>query len=59
MIKLVQTDDMEEILVCPYCMDEKSVNDSGCCGESSAHFQPAYLIGDDCYLECDIEWVNK
>ena len=29
----------EQILVCPYCENEKSEEALGCCGESSAHFE--------------------
>lgn len=27
------------ILVCPFCMEEKTGRELGCCGESSAHFE--------------------
>lgn len=26
-------------LICPYCGDEKSGDEIGCCGESRAHFE--------------------
>ena len=29
---------MDTILICPYCMDEKTGDELGCCGESCDHF---------------------
>jgi hypothetical protein len=41
-----------EITVCPYCGDEKHGNSYGCCGESSCHFEKAYVLKDgDCVTE--------
>jgi hypothetical protein len=43
----------EIVLVCPYCMNEVSDETLGHCGESSAHFEKAYLINDEVILERD------
>lgn len=43
-----------EILVCPYCMDEVSYNRTGCCGESSAHFDTAYVTQDETFLKHEV-----
>lgn len=41
----------KEITVCPYCMDEVREGQFGCCGESSGHFERAYVtITDETYL---------
>lgn len=44
-----------EILACPYCMSEVSQDDTGCCGESSAHFEKAYVIQDETFLESEVQ----
>ncbi|MGZ3694117.1 MAG: hypothetical protein ACXWQO_07945 [Bdellovibrionota bacterium] len=36
---------VEKQLCCPYCGEKKSVEDSGCCDETSAHF--VYEENDD------------
>lgn len=54
-IKLNQSMIQNETLCCPYCMDEVSQDDTGCCGESSAHFETAYVTQDETYLESQIE----
>jgi len=46
------------ITVCPYCMDE-SHNKTGCCGESSAHFETAVVSQSEAYLENEIEVVSE
>lgn len=58
-MKQVKISDIEdELLVCPYCMTEVSIDDLGCCGESSAHFETAYLIEDELYLKREIEVIE-
>lgn len=47
-----------EILVCPYCMSEVSQNKMGCCGESSAHFEMAYVAQDETFLESEVELID-
>ncbi len=44
-----------ETLACPYCMSEVSQDETGCCGESSAHFEKAYVIQDEIFLESEVE----
>ena len=34
----------DEVLTCPYCMSAVSFQQMGCCGESSAHFETAYIV---------------
>lgn len=46
------------VFVCPYCMSEVSHDDTGCCGESSAHFETGYIVGEETLLESQIEIVN-
>ena len=41
---------MPVIIVCPYCMNKVNDDTLGCCGESSAHFIEACVIGDTVYL---------
>lgn len=48
-----------EALVCPYCMSEVSQDDSGCCGESSAHFETAYVTEDETYLKSEVEVIYE
>ena len=57
-IKLKRSMIQNEILVCPYCMDEKSQDDTGCCHETSAHFETAYVTQDEIYLASQIEIEN-
>ena len=47
-----------EELVCPYCMSEVSQDDMGCCGESSCHFETAYIVGDNAYLHSEVELIE-
>ena len=49
----------EEFLCCPYCMGEVRSEQFGCCGESSAHFQTAYVVDGESFLEDDIEIVDE
>ena len=43
------------MLICPYCRDEKTMDDLSCCGESCMHF---IEVCDDCGEE-DCECVFK
>lgn len=57
--KQVRKIDIEDkSLVCPYCMIEVSFDDQGCCGESSAHFETAYLIEGELYLKQEVEVIK-
>jgi hypothetical protein len=58
MIQLKESEIEAKILVCPYCGDERSQDDMGCCGESSAHYETAYMVQDDMYLESEVEIVK-
>lgn len=54
------TDIQDEILVCPYCMNDVSSDSFGCCGESSAHFETAYVLNDDeVLLDSEIKIINE
>ena len=47
---------VDEITVCPYCMYPTSemYRFKGCCGESSSHFEKAYILENgDCILESE------
>ncbi len=44
----------DELLVCPYCMGQVGMDDRGCCGESSCHFETAYEIGGELYLDSEV-----
>lgn len=37
-LEILAERETETHLVCPYCMSDKSGDEIGCCGESSAHF---------------------
>lgn len=57
--KQVKETDIEDIVtVCPYCMTKVSADSLGCCGESSAHFEDAYIIEDEYYLKHEIEVIE-
>lgn len=59
MIKIKENTIQDEILVCPYCMNEKNCESMGCCGESDCHFERAITtISGDCYLISEIEIIN-
>jgi len=45
-------------LVCPYCMHPVSSDIDGHCGESSGHFEYAWEIDGDLYLESELEWIE-
>lgn len=57
-MKILSADIIEEITVCPYCMETRSQESLGCCGESSCHFERAYVTKDlECYLESEVEII--
>lgn len=50
--------DADLVLACPYCGDDKSHSETGCCGESSAHFEAGYIIDDVFHPETDVQIVR-
>ena len=54
MKRILESEIIEELLVCPYCGDPKTCEDRGCCGESSCHFERAYATKDETYLESEV-----
>ena len=54
-IKLSQV--IDTITVCPYCMNEAR-NKMGCCGESSCHFETAYVTEDETLLQSETEVID-
>lgn len=53
-IILSKADIVDCVLVCPYCMNDAG-SKSGCCGESSGHFEKAFITkDDDCYLASEV-----
>lgn len=56
MAKKVITRDQieEELYVCPYCMSDVRPDQLGCCGESSCHFETAYLVDGEALLESEV-----
>ena len=51
---------MQEILVCPYCMNPVSDMLVGCCGESSGHFEVCYITHkDEWYLASEVRFDSK
>ena len=56
MIKIKKTDIVDEVTVCPYCMDDYT--GIVCCGEN--HPELAYITKDgNCYLDNEIEIVSE
>lgn len=50
---------INEILVCPYCMNEVGCEVAGCCGEHRGHFEIGYVTLDqDVYLKSEVRIVN-
>lgn len=45
-MRIVDDRETEIILVCPYCGDEKSGRELGCCGESRTHFEEREVYCD-------------
>lgn len=56
--QIKEIDIEDELFVCPYCMTEVSSDDRGHCGESSTHFETAYIIEDELYLKREIEVIE-
>jgi hypothetical protein len=54
MKRILESEIIEELLVCPYCGDPKTCEDRGCCGESSCHFERAFATKDEVYLESEV-----
>lgn len=54
MKRILESEIIEELLVCPYCMNPVTCEDRGCCGESSCHFERAYATKDEVYLESEV-----
>jgi hypothetical protein len=51
--------DCDKVTFCPYCGDQKSRSETGCCGESSCHFETGYLDQDDTlHPESEVEIVR-
>jgi len=58
-IKINESDIVDTVTLCPYCMSEPK-SDLGCCGESSAHFDKAYITKDDeYYLTSEVEIISN
>ncbi len=47
MIKIKLSDIEDELTVCPYCMEPRSMEYMGCCGESRCHFEKAYQVKEE------------
>jgi hypothetical protein len=58
MIQLKESQIEAKILVCPYCESERSQDDTGCCGESSAHYETAYVFQGEIYLYYELVIVK-
>jgi hypothetical protein len=59
-----KADITDRITLCPYCMSEVEVNSyQGCCGESSAHFEDAYVVEvngeEEVYLVSEVTVVKE
>lgn len=54
MITIYESQVQDRLEVCPYCMNPPTRGQLGCCGESSAHFEPAIDTGDEIYLESEV-----
>jgi len=59
-IKIKEDDILDQFLVCPYCMETRTFDHRGCCGESRDHFETAYAtMGGDLFLETEIEIIKE
>jgi hypothetical protein len=47
--------EIEKVTICPYCVSERDEHGIGCCGESNAHFETAYVYQDEIYRADEIE----
>lgn len=56
--QIFESDILDELTVCPYCMYPVSCEQLGCCGESSAHFADAYDLGDELVLACEVDVIK-
>lgn len=55
MLTVNESEIEDEVLVCPYCMNGVSSDAIGHCGESSTHFEIAYILTNgEIYLESEI-----
>lgn len=55
MIKIKETEIVDEFTACPYCMCQVSSESIGHCGESSAHYETAYeLTNGEVYLASEL-----
>jgi len=54
-MKINENEIQEEYLGCPYCGDEVSMRQLGCCGESRQHFITHYVVDGCGYPEEEIE----
>ena len=57
MYKLYESEILEEITVCPYCMNDWSDKKDmfGCCGEN--HPETAFITKNECYLESEVDII--
>ncbi len=55
-IKKSELMELDTVTVCPYCMNEAS--GIGCCGESSCHFEKAYIIDDEYVLGSELTVID-
>jgi len=60
MLTVNESEIEDEVLVCPYCMGEVSSDVLGCCGESSTHFEIAYILTNgEIYLDSEIVIIKE
>jgi len=57
-MKIKRSEIQDIVLVCPYCMNEKSDEAGGCCGEASTHFCKAVDTEDERYLLDDVQIIE-
>lgn len=57
-MKVTEDQIENEYLVCPYCMNTVSWSKIGCCGESSDHFEKAFEVDGELYLDSEIQIVK-
>lgn len=54
MITIYESDVIDELTVCPYCMTPRTYESLGCCGESREHFEQAVATKDEVYLLSEV-----
>lgn len=59
MITIYESDVIDELTVCPYCMNPRTCESLGCCGESSEHFEQAVATKDEVYLLSEVMIVPQ